>query len=267
MTTNVNRKVLDMNERFSSPEQLLTPQEKEATIEELQEKLRDPGYLPTRQEITDAFPPRDTHFDRCLGDRFCRDKEHPVFEFLNQEYIEALADYLEQCVEELGATKDEPITILEVGAGDGRLTHFLKQKLEERSVNARIIATDSGEKGIKPDFPVEKLDYKEALKKYNPTIVIACWMPPERDWTAEFRATKSVKEILLIGETDWGCCGDAWLTWGKTWKEEYKGKTPPYKADGFGRQDLEELSKLQICRSDEPGYYYNSSTISFGRER
>jgi hypothetical protein len=34
------------------------------------------------------------------------------------------------------------------------------------------------------------------------------------DWTAAFRATPSVRSYLLLGETDDGCCGRPWSTWG-----------------------------------------------------
>lgn len=58
------------------------------------------------------------------------------------------------------------------------------------------------------------MDYKEALKKYKPDIVISSWMPYTEDWTKDFRTFSSVKEYILIGEPDNGCCGHPWKMWG-----------------------------------------------------
>ncbi|MBM4401765.1 MAG: hypothetical protein FJ044_00775 [Candidatus Cloacimonetes bacterium] len=260
-----------MSEKFSLPEKLFSTQEEKSSPKGLWEKLGNAYYLPLHREILTVFArcgDCDDYYKLC-GEwhRFCRDEKHPVFEFLNQEYIEALTNYLEQRTKELQKTVSELITILEVGAGDGRLTHFLGQKLEEKGISVKMIATDTGEEGVESVFPVETLSYKEALRKYNPTIVIACWMPMKQDWTAEFRATQSVQEYLLIGEKDMGCCGDEWLTWGRDWLPGLEGKTPPYEADGFERYDLSEISKLQIARSDRPGEYGQSHTVSFRRRK
>lgn len=256
------------SEKNALVEESCNEKEKRLLVDELREKLRDPKYLPSGREIIGAFPPGGDYYKaRREWDEFCRDEQHPVFEFLNQEYIEALANYLEQRTKELKATRDESVIILEVGAGDGRLAHFLEQELNEKGLDVKMIATDNGEKGIKPVFPVERLNYKEALQKYKPTIVICSWMPLKQDWTADFRATQSVEEYLLIGEVDMGCCGDKWFTWGRAWLPGHEGKTPPYEAESFERRDLSEFSKLQICRTDRPGYYGLSYTVSFRRQK
>lgn len=236
--------------------------------QELREKLKDPYYLPkNREEIMSAFSTFQEWYN------FCFDEENPVFEFLNEEFIDRLSDYLAKRIEELKGSEESPIIILEVGAGNGRLSHFLRQKLQEKVPGKfKIIAVDSGEWGIKPVFEVEKMDYREALKKYNPQIIICSWMPYKVDFTGDFRATASVKEYILIGETDGGCCGDEWLTWGYRplsyeEGEEEKSLTPPYAEDGFEREDLMDISRKQICRTDFPPFKrFNSRTVSFRRK-
>jgi hypothetical protein len=95
-------------------------------------------------------------------------------------------------------------------------------------------------------------------------------MPYQEDWTKDIRMCDRVKEYILIGETDYGCCGDHWETWGKSWPwgvdDEGGEKIPPYEVDGFGRKDLDELSDLQVCRTDSPGNYHHSKTVSFKRK-
>ena len=237
---------------------------KELSPQEIREKLKDPSYLPTHREIDRTFKSKD-FISREWSD-FCFDEQNPVFEFLNEEFLNAFSDYLSQRAKELGASEEAPITVLEVGAGNGRLTYFLQKKLEERLPGqVKVVASDSGKWGIKTAFPVDVIEHKEALKKYKPKIVVFSWMPYGEDYTADMRAETSVEEYLLIGETDGGCCGNEWETWGSSYGNDEE--VPPYKADGFMRSDLEDLSSQQICRTDQPSQgYYHSSTVSFERK-
>jgi len=242
----------------------LSNSERELTPEELKERLRDPNILPTHEQITKAF----IDWGDLRG--FCFDKENKVFEFFNEEYLNAFADYFVSRINEYSANKERPLIILEIGAGNGRLSHFLEQKLEERiPKQTKVIATDSDTWALKKDFPVEQLKHDEAMKKYNPDIVIFSWMPYREDSSKDIRKVKSVQEYILIGETDEGCCGDEWETWGQSWAmdEDYEGeKTPLYELDGFKRENLDDLSELQICRTDDPGDYFHSRTVSFKRK-
>lgn len=215
-------------EKIPEPIEILE-EERELTPEEIRERLKNPTYLPSREEVFKAFsvkkPEGVDEFEwRFSGEgkkawlewhNFCEREGDPVFELWTKEYIEAFSDYLIKRAEDLGGKKEKPILILEVGAGNGKLTHFLREQFEKKKIeNIKIIATDSGEWKIKAHFPVEILDYKEALKKYKPDIVISSWMPVYEDWTKDFRNCQSVKEYILIGETDGGCCGHPWETWG-----------------------------------------------------
>lgn len=237
--------------------------------QKLREKLRDPLYLPTHKDIALVFKP-GRRFSQEWHD-FCYSQENPIFEFLNEEYVSALSDYLAQRAKLLGASKDSPLVVLEVGAGNGRLSHFLREKLEKNLPGqVMVIATDSDQWGFKHVFPVETMDHKNAVERYKPRIVISAWMPIHVDFTHDFRAAKSVEEYILIGPAEGGC-GDMWRTWGKraTFDENREGKedVAPYIADGFEREDLEDIRDHQICRMDEPQNYFHSSTVSFKRRK
>ncbi len=245
-----------------SPQQL----ERELTPDGLRERLRDPNFLPTHKQITKAFT------NRKQWNQFCFNEENPVFEFFNEEYLNAFADYFIGKIQEYGINEERPLVILEIGAGNGRLSHFLRQKLEERAPGqTKVVATDSGAWTLKSDFSVEQLKHDEAMEKYSPDIVVFSWMPYREDSSKDIRKFDSVQEYILIGETDGGCCGDHWETWGQFWSlndDEIDGeKIVPYEADGFEREDLDDLSYLQICRTDNLGDYFHSSTVSFKRKK
>lgn len=253
---------------------IITSPEKKLTPEELREKFRIPTYLPTHDEILRAFCPDGYSLSdtKREWDRFCRDdEENPFFEVLNEEFIDAFTDYLVTRAESFDVTEGQPVTILEVGAGNGRLSYFLQKKLEEKFPGKiRVVATDSGEWELKQVFPVEVIGHDDALKKYQPKIVIFSWMPPFEDYSADFRKMDSVEEYLLIGEADDDMSGDAWLTWGidpTAYKKKPEDRAiPPYEVDGFERENLVDISKKQICRTDFPGEYFHSKTVSFKRK-
>jgi hypothetical protein len=238
------------------------------------ERLRDPAYLPSRQEIFDTF---HGNLDLNWFIRFCFDRDYPIFEFFNQEHIQALGGYLAGRAHVLGATHEEPVTILEVGAGTGRLSHFLGEVLVSRSVAARIVATDASPKkeqnpyGLEAYFPVEPMDVEDAVQFYEPGIVLSSWMPYGEDWTPAIRAVPSVQEYVLMGETDGGCVG-ADSTWGvPPYDDDYnpvEGYIPEYEQEGFSRENLDVISQFQICRTDygtPVDLYPHSRTVSFKR--
>ena len=61
---------------------------------------------------------------------------------------------------------------------------------------------------------VRRKRYKKALAMFKPSIVLVGWMPMDEDWSADIRSCPSVREYILIGEADDGCCGHNWWTWG-----------------------------------------------------
>ena len=257
----------------------------EITSEQLREKIiKDPSFLPTHEDIFRAFNPEGyltDNYKTYLQEDWLSlvyREENPVFELLNKEYIDALGNYLSKQAEDLSATVDNPITILEVCAGNGRLTHFLRENLEQKIPGKiKMYAIDSGESEgftIETNFPVEKLDHKTAIEKYKPQIILCSWMPMDKDLSADFRTAASVKEYILSGYPE--SCGDEWSTYGLNFsgQDEYKereGQIPPYEIDGFKQNDLDEVHKYQISRVDKPRvekYFKSDSyTISFKREK
>jgi hypothetical protein len=84
---------------------------------------------------------------------------------------------------------------LEIGAGDGTLTRFLKKQ------GAQLIATDNhGWKNI-VEYPewVIKLDAREALTTYAPEVVICSWPPSQNDFERYVFNTPSVQLYIVIG--------------------------------------------------------------------
>lgn len=159
----------------------------------------------------------------------CYLKPLQIFGLYSSEYIQAFASYLQTNHN----PKDGPI--IEVGAGDGRLSSYLQE------YGVPVIATDFQAKRTSRGGTVdEKLDsqgkvrfildqreipanhvwsaptpftkilrftYQEALIHFQPSIIIASWMPLGSDWTTDFREYGSVRQYLVIGEGEGGCTG------------------------------------------------------------
>jgi len=229
---------------------------------DLQLKFKNPEYLPTLQEIKNAFI---SHTQWRGFMKNSRDID-AIFEFWNEDYLNELSNYLIERSLKYKWNSQAPLTVLEVGAGNWKLSHFLRQKLSETNIdNIDVIATDSNDWGLKQCFPVDVMNIDDACDKYSPDIVIYSWMPLREDYLEGVRKTNTLKEYILIGEADGGSCWHKWKTWwvDENWAHEWQMK--PYEKDGFGRYDL-PLSDLQVCRSDEYNNFSRSCTVSFRRK-
>ncbi|MFH1631645.1 MAG: hypothetical protein ABIA47_01285 [bacterium] len=229
---------------------------------ELQRKFRDPKYLPSREEVMAAFKNKDDiyNFGMDVKDDV---KDNPyevrnVHEILTREYIEALASHIADRIIEIKDNVVLPVRILEVGGGDGRLTHHLQVAVQERlgnDTNAVFIATDLEVPHDGQEHWSEEMSYEDALKQFNPHVVISSWMPPSQDWTADFRKTKSVQEYIMLGEFD--CVADPYGA--ESWDDH----------DDFKGSHIKEAEKNQVCYLDEPwkkNFKTRSQTMSFQRE-
>jgi hypothetical protein len=229
----------------------------ESEIERMKDNLKTPSYLPSYKELKKYFSDVPEHSTECKNWREFVDEDYKIYEIYTQEFIENFSNFLVKHVKEF-KKEGQPVTILEVGAGNGRLTYFLNSNIKEISSDlVKCIAVDSGESKIKEAFlevPVEKLDYKEALKKYKPQIVISSWMPHDEDWTTDFIKEDSVEEYILIGEEDSGCCGK----YPETWEN--------YVADNFERKRLYDLTKVQFSRINIIEKKSTSTTNLFKRK-
>ena len=220
------------------------------------EKIRlDPVFLPSIEEVK-KYGKENFGYSKMrqlLNGR--KKSDGMICEIWTEEYISRISLYLAELIRELNGGGKNPVTVLEVGAGNGKLSHFLRERIEGHVPGAAdIVACDSySDESVRkygayiPLHPVEKLSHDEALKKYSPDIVIFSWMPYGYDCTDDFRATESVSEYILIGED--GCCGRAWETWGSPWAYGYdEDRTPPYEKDGFTQEEIESVRGTQISR-------------------
>ncbi len=153
---------------------------------------------------------------------------HNVFLLVNKEFIKALASAIEEI---------NPEVIVEVGAGHGLLSRHLSKAL-----GREVIATDDNSWDSEIPSNTVKMDYKDALKTYNPDLVIASWIPYGRYWTGFFRRHPSVKGYILIGESSGGASGSI--------KDFYK--------NGWERTQLDEVEAYSICRTDQ---YFFGHTV------
>eukprot|EP01065_Artemidia_motanka_P020743 TRINITY_DN24793_c0_g1_i2.p1 TRINITY_DN24793_c0_g1~~TRINITY_DN24793_c0_g1_i2.p1 ORF type:complete len:447 (+),score=130.59 TRINITY_DN24793_c0_g1_i2:95-1342(+) len=154
--------------------------------------------------------------------------------------------------------------VVEVGAGSGRLSHFLNMQPE---LKARVVPTDAfagdghmeayGD-GAGLTAPLQA-DYDEAVRKFSPTVVLSQWMPEGEDWTAAWRRADSVKHYVLLGEADGGQCGSSQLTWGRP-REDFAqpppvwlagdASAPPHDADGWKRRTDAGVSAWMVGMCD-----------------
>ena len=156
----------------------------------------------------------------------------PQYEVITADYVTQLARYLRRRrLEILGADEPRPLRVLELGAGDGRLTRHLREHLDGHGIE--VYATDDHSLGLaKGDAKgghhgVVAADALDAVSQCGfsrePTaavsssssslpgacdVALVCWQPMGVDWTAAIRASASFQEYVLVGEVDDGICGD-----------------------------------------------------------
>ncbi|WP_010251065.1 class I SAM-dependent methyltransferase [Acetivibrio cellulolyticus] len=125
---------------------------------------------------------------------------------------------------------------IEIGAGDGTLTRFLK------AYGVSCLATDdySWNNYIQyPDY-VEKIDAKEALNKYKPDVVICSWAPPGNAFEKTVFKTESVKLYIAIGTKNHALTGNY---------EAYQNQ------DTFDMELSQQLSSLVLPQSKDNAVY------------
>ncbi|MDO8293545.1 MAG: hypothetical protein Q7T29_11890 [Gallionella sp.] len=106
-----------------------------------------------------------------------------IYCFYSRELVEALAGMI--------ASR----SCLEIGAGDGTLTRFLKDS------GVELTATDNhgwSQAVAYPDWVV-RLDAREALTAYAPEVVICSWPPAQNDFERHVFTTPGVQLYIVIG--------------------------------------------------------------------
>lgn len=106
-----------------------------------------------------------------------------IYCFYSRELVEALAGMIAS------------LSCLEIGAGDGTLTRFLKGR------GVALTATDSHGWNQAVEYPdwVVRLDAREALAAYSPEVVICSWPPAQNDFERHVFATPSVQLYIVVG--------------------------------------------------------------------
>lgn len=125
---------------------------------------------------------------------------------------------------------------LEIAAGDGTLTRFLKDQ------GIPIIATDNRSWDFSITYPdtVIDCDAEEALQRYNPEIVICSWPPKNNDFERQIFKTDSVQTYILIASRLETVSGN-WA--------DYREQT------AFSFEANKKLSKLVLPPELEPAVY------------
>ncbi|MEI6808284.1 MAG: SAM-dependent methyltransferase [bacterium] len=105
-----------------------------------------------------------------------------IYCFYSDKLVKALA----------GLIENRPC--MEIAAGDGTLTRFLRQE----GVSVRATDNHAWTRDIDyPDF-VEKLDAESALRKYAPAVVLCSWPPAGNNFEKSVFASSSVKLYIVI---------------------------------------------------------------------
>ncbi len=185
------------------------------------ERIRDFAYLPTWREMKMCFEPFKDVYDQknekigprgkidtySIENEFHKIYGSHVYEILTVEFIEQFGSYIGQIIDKLYAKNGLPVRIVEMGAGNGRLSYFLNQMLQKKYPGRyEWKAIDSGQSErwghVKPGslFPIEQVDAEQALDMLNPQVVITSWMPKGTGWDRYYAQKKSVQEYILIGQ-------------------------------------------------------------------
>lgn len=100
------------------------------------------------------------------------------YEIITQELINELTNHIGKRL-----NIHDHITILEVGAGNGKLSYHLNKNLKNKySDRCTLHAIDSWYENIPSIFDIERMSDSEAIARYNPDIILWSWMPQKPFW-------------------------------------------------------------------------------------
>jgi hypothetical protein len=99
--------------------------------------------------------------------------------------------------------------VVEIGAGNGYWASLIAQ------VGGDIVATDIGSeqfKFTKQWHPTEKLGALSAVEKYGANrALLSVWPCYQQHWATEALLAYQGDTFIYVGESSWGCTGDAEL--------------------------------------------------------
>lgn len=199
---------------------------------------------------------------------FCQIVNH-LYEYPTQELVAGLVGRLATTAEQVKLQTGETFRLLEVAAGQGRLTVAVSQELHKIGIEHHTLAVDnqdlydgwSGVAGI-----AKKMDAESATKSFLPHAVLGAWLP-FRDWTPTFRALSTVRQYIFLGNPEQ--CGTPAI-WGDQPEVSSPDVVyiPEYAADGFEKEEWSELQPIQLCWSSMSGTestMHPSKTVAFNR--
>lgn len=279
---------------YAEVETLLVPRR-----EALGRAIADPEALPSVRQVLKAFPFEDFSRENVrlmkAWHAFSNDEAHLFFELLTEEYVEGYAELLEGEIERIGRNGDGPVRVLEVGAGNGKLSRHVQRILREKGMDVEMMAVDDSSwagRGVALGENVRDMDYRDALSEFRPDIVMESWMPPGKDFSPDFRNTESVKAYVLTGPMRDSGTPETWGAFeedfegareavnGDTDSKEYKARATTGVSMGFKSGEIEavdvggftmtaapeKLRDVQISRmKDVLGGGEESTTMVFRR--
>ena len=193
----------------------------------------------------------------------------------SQEFVNSFADYLALRHASLDdSMKKNPILFF--GPRIGKYGAFLNatKKVpvpiihvhESPNTNPYLLAIPNELQADFKPMPIQKMSYKQALEKYEPSMVIFSDMKTHTDETAMIRATGSVREYITLGIPDGYAEGAGWDTWGYSrYRPKDASSMPPYLADGWGRLNLHHLSRWLVHKNDSEMQMGTAAAVSFMR--
>jgi hypothetical protein len=129
---------------------------------------------------------------------------HGIYCFYSRPLIAGLRRLIDEVTDEAGSA-------LEIAAGDGTLSRFL------RAAGAEIHATDDQSWSHRIAFPadVARLDAESALEHHSPRVVICSWPPPGNGFERRVFRIASVRRYVVLttrhrfAAGDWSAYDDA----------------------------------------------------------
>lgn len=132
-----------------------------------------------------------------------------VFQIYTKEFLDAMATYVLRLVDEFRETHGREPVIMEIAAGDGRLSAGLNRRLVSKGL--RIQPTDLGMDNkweISFGKEVIKKDARQVAEEAD--IILGSWLPFDKDFDVEVAqrvAQDPKKTLILIGEGGLGATG------------------------------------------------------------
>ncbi|MDX1386338.1 MAG: FHA domain-containing protein, partial [bacterium] len=133
----------------------------------------------------------------------------PIFEIYTKEILDAMATYLVRLAEEFHKTHGREPVIMEIAAGDGRLSAGLNSRLASKGL--KIQPTDLGmDNKWKVSFGKEVTEKDARQVAQEADIILGSWLPYENDFDLEVAqavAQDPKKTLILMGGGGHGVTG------------------------------------------------------------